>query len=232
MSAEPICGADIVIRALVDQGVDVVFGYPGGAVLPIYDSLFKQNALRHILVRQEGGAVHAAEGYARSTGKVGVVLHKPGGTSTTLREQGFDATMAAEFPGVKIAARQFGMADRAKAREAAENMLTAHPDMAGMFASSEASSLGAILAITVRGLSGKVKLITFDTSEAHVAALKAGTIDVMLVQDSYRIGYEAVKSLADEHVAEVLNYLKVTGIRVGLLVNFGAPKSRVQALRS
>src|SRR3954467_5631369 len=82
MSAEPICGADIVIRALVDQGVDVVFGYPGGAVLPIYDSLFKQNALRHILVRQEGGAVHAAEGYARSTGKVGVVLVTSGPGAT------------------------------------------------------------------------------------------------------------------------------------------------------
>src|SRR5260370_8809464 len=74
MSAEPLSGAEIVIRALVDQGVDVVFGYPGGAVLPIYDALFKQNSLRHILVRQEGGAVHAAEGYSRSTGRVGVVL--------------------------------------------------------------------------------------------------------------------------------------------------------------
>src|SRR5712664_3831921 len=82
MSAEPICGADIVIKALVDQGVDVVFGYPGGAVLPIYDSLFKQNALRHILVRQEGGAVHAAEGYARSTGKVGCVLVTSGPGAT------------------------------------------------------------------------------------------------------------------------------------------------------
>jgi acetolactate synthase-1/2/3 large subunit len=82
MSAEPICGADIVIRALVDQGVDVVFGYPGGAVLPIYDSLFKQNALRHILVRQEGGAVHAAEGYARSSGRVGVVLVTSGPGAT------------------------------------------------------------------------------------------------------------------------------------------------------
>jgi acetolactate synthase I/II/III large subunit len=82
MSAEPICGADMVIKALVDQGVDVVFGYPGGAVLPIYDSLFKQNALRHILVRQEGGAVHAAEGYARSTGKVGVVLVTSGPGAT------------------------------------------------------------------------------------------------------------------------------------------------------
>src|SRR4051794_10741545 len=82
MSAEPICGADIVIKSLVDQRVDVVFGYPGGAVLPIYDSLFKQNALRHILVRQEGGAVHAAEGYARSTGKVGVVLVTSGPGAT------------------------------------------------------------------------------------------------------------------------------------------------------
>ena len=61
MSAEPLSGAEIVIRALVDQGVEVVFGYPGGAVLPIYDALFKQNALRHILVRHEQGAVHAAE---------------------------------------------------------------------------------------------------------------------------------------------------------------------------
>src|SRR3974390_982881 len=82
MSAEPMSGADIVIRALVDQGVRVVFGYPGGAVLPIYDSLFKQNSLRHILVRQEGGAVHAAEGYARSTGRVGVVLVTSGPGAT------------------------------------------------------------------------------------------------------------------------------------------------------
>ena len=82
MSAEPLTGADIVIKSLVDQGVEVVFGYPGGAVLPIYDSLFKQNSLRHILVRQEGGAVHAAEGYARSTGKVGVVLVTSGPGAT------------------------------------------------------------------------------------------------------------------------------------------------------
>ena len=72
----------MVIRALVDQGVDVIFGYPGGAVLPIYDELFKQNALRHILVRHEQGAVHAAEGYARSTGKVGVVLVTSGPGAT------------------------------------------------------------------------------------------------------------------------------------------------------
>jgi acetolactate synthase I/II/III large subunit len=82
MSAEPMNGAEIVIKCLVDQGVDVVFGYPGGAVLPIYDALFKQNALRHILVRHEQGAVHAAEGYARSTGRVGAVLVTSGPGAT------------------------------------------------------------------------------------------------------------------------------------------------------
>ena len=77
-------GAKMVVQALKDQGVKVVFGYPGGAVLPIYDEIFQQNEIEHILVRHEQGAVHAAEGYARSTGKPGVVLvtSGPGATNT------------------------------------------------------------------------------------------------------------------------------------------------------
>jgi len=75
-------GAAIILQALKDQGVEVVFGYPGGAVLPIYDELFKTNAVRHILVRHEQAAVHAAEGYARSTGKIGVVLVTSGPGAT------------------------------------------------------------------------------------------------------------------------------------------------------
>src|SRR6202030_3747940 len=75
-------GASIVIQALIDQGVDTIFGYPGGAVLPIYDALFKQNSIKHVLVRHEQGAVHAAEGYARSSGKVGVVLVTSGPGAT------------------------------------------------------------------------------------------------------------------------------------------------------
>src|SRR5690348_10971023 len=75
-------GAEVLLRALKDQGVEVIFGYPGGAVLPIYDALFQQNAIRHVLVRHEQGAVHAAEGYARSTGKVGVVLVTSGPGAT------------------------------------------------------------------------------------------------------------------------------------------------------
>ena len=75
-------GAKMIVQALKDQGVEVIFGYPGGAVLPIYDEIFQQNDIRHILVRHEQGAVHMAEGYARSTGKPGVVLVTSGPGAT------------------------------------------------------------------------------------------------------------------------------------------------------
>jgi len=81
-SPETISGAEVVVKALLNEDVEVIFGYPGGAVLPVYDALFKQNQLRHILVRHEQAATHAAEGYARSTGKVGVVLVTSGPGAT------------------------------------------------------------------------------------------------------------------------------------------------------
>ncbi len=81
-TADNQSGAEVLLRALKDEGVEIIFGYPGGAVLPIYDAIFNQNAIKHVLVRQEGGAVHAAEGYARSTGKVGVVLVTSGPGAT------------------------------------------------------------------------------------------------------------------------------------------------------
>ncbi len=77
-----LTGAEVIVRALLNEGTDVIFGYPGGAVLPLYDAMFKQNQLRHILVRHEQAATHAAEGYARSTGKVGVCLVTSGPGAT------------------------------------------------------------------------------------------------------------------------------------------------------
>ena len=86
-------GAEMVVQALIDNGVDTIFGYPGGAVLPIYDEIFQQDKLRHVLVRHEQGAGHAAEGYARSTGKVGCLLvtSGPGATNAvTPLQDAFD----------------------------------------------------------------------------------------------------------------------------------------------
>src|SRR6201994_3435130 len=86
-------GAAMIVRALVDHGVNHIFGYPGGAVLPIYDELFQQSDVEHILVRHEQGAGHAAEGYARSTGKPGVVLVTSGPGATNMVTPLADAMM-------------------------------------------------------------------------------------------------------------------------------------------
>ena len=80
-----LTGAEILVRSLIDQGVDTIFGYPGGAVLNIYDALYMhQDELRHVLTCHEQGAAHAADGYARSTGKVGVCLATSGPGATNL----------------------------------------------------------------------------------------------------------------------------------------------------
>jgi acetolactate synthase-1/2/3 large subunit len=100
-AAEIMTGAEIVARALVDQGVTDLFGYPGGAVLPIYDALFHEPRLNHILVRHEQGATHAAEGYARSTGKCGVVLVTSGPGATNAVTGIMDA-LADSIPMVVI----------------------------------------------------------------------------------------------------------------------------------
>ncbi len=112
-------GAEIVVQALKDQGVDTVFGYPGGAMLPIYDVIFQQNDIRHILVRHEQGAAHAAEGYARSTGKPGVVLvtSGPGATNTVtgLTDALLDSipmvVLSAQVPTTMIGTDAFQEAD-------------------------------------------------------------------------------------------------------------------------
>ncbi len=92
-ATETMTGAEMVVRALVDQGVTHLFGYPGGAVLPIYDALFHEPRLQHVLVRHEQGATHAAEGYARSTGKPGVVLVTSGPGATNAVTGIVDALM-------------------------------------------------------------------------------------------------------------------------------------------
>src|SRR5260370_6362434 len=161
-------------------------------------------------------------------GKVAELMHKPGGMATGDRERALDDTMAKEFPAIRIVDRRYGMADPAKSRDAAENILTAHPDLDGMFASAEANSLGAMKAIKARGLSGKLKLVTFDFSDGHVARLKDGPNDVMLVQDPYRIGYEAVKSLVMKLNGETPP--KQMDLQARVIVKADLDKPEVQAL--
>ena len=130
-------------------------------------------------------------------GKVAVVMNAPGSGSTVERERGFTEAMQKEFPDIQIVATQFGMSDRAKAMSVAENMLTAHPDLNGLFASAEPSSVGVSQALKSRSLAGKIKFVGFDSSEGLIDDMKSGVVDALVVQDPHKIGYEAVKTIVD-----------------------------------
>jgi ribose transport system substrate-binding protein len=172
-----------------------------GIPVTVFDSgLDSLNYLTFVATNNyEGGRV-AARTLAQligGEGDIAVVLHAPGSLSTMDRERGFREAIANEFPKIRIVAEQFGMSDRAKALAAAENILAAHPGLKGLFASAEPSSVGAALAMKQRQLAGKIRLVTFDSSDNLIEELKAGVIDAMLVQDPYKIGYEAVRCLVD-----------------------------------
>ena len=131
-------------------------------------------------------------------GTVAMIQNAPGSASTMDRERGFKEAMAQEFSGISLVAEQYSMSNRAKAMSAAENILTAHPQLDGLFASSEPSSVGAAQAIKSRGLAGKLKFVAFDSSEGLVEDLNAGVIDALVAQDPFKMGYEAVRAVTDK----------------------------------
>ena len=187
-------------RTALVQAVDRAAA--AGIPVTIFDSgLDSENYMTFVATNNYEAGQLAARKLASllgNRGKVAVVMHAPGSYSTMERERGFDDAMAKEFPDIRVVARQFGMSDRAKSVAAAENILTAHPDLDGIFASTEPSSSGASLALKARGLAGKVKFVAFDTSDAMIEDIKTGVIHATVVQDPFRIGYEAVRTLVDK----------------------------------
>lgn len=186
-------------KALV-QTVDraVAAGIP----VTVFDSgLDSKNFMTFLATNNYEGGQMAARELARlvgGEGNVALLMHAPGSQSTMDREKGFDESLTKEFSRIKIVARQFGLSDRAKARAAAENFLAGHPDLKGIFASAEPSSVGASLAVKARNLQGKVKLVGFDSSETLIEDLREGAIDALVVQDPFRMGFEAVRTLVDK----------------------------------
>ena len=131
-------------------------------------------------------------------GSVGMVMHAPGSFSTMDRERGFEDVITKEFPQIHIVAKQYSAGDRAKGLDVTENILTAHPDVAGIFASSEPCSVGAAQALKSRGLAGKIKLVAFDSSQGLIDDLEGGTIQALVAQDPFKMGYETVRTLVDK----------------------------------
>ena len=156
-------------------------------------------------------------------GNVAVVKCAPGGASTLLREDGFRDTIAKEFAGIKIVAEQFGMSDRAKSLEVAENMLTANKDLAALFGSNESSAVGAVNAVKNAGLAGKVKVVGFDSSDVLLAGLKEGSIAALVVQNPFKMGYEAVKAAVARAKGQDVPRRIDTGVLVVTPANLDQP---------
>jgi len=148
-----------------------------------------------------GGGVLAARRLAEilgKHGKVAMIAVMPGGASTLAREQGFRETLGREFPDLKLVAWQYGMSDRARSLAVTEDILTAHPDLDGIFASNESSTIGAVQALKARGLGGKVKIVGFDSSPSLIDDLRAGVVDSVVLQDPFQIGYQGLKTILDQ----------------------------------
>jgi ribose transport system substrate-binding protein len=127
-------------------------------------------------------------------GKVAVLGIAAGSGSGLEREGGFQDTIRAEFPGIQIAGYQFTESDRTRGLTVAEDFLTRFPDLDGLFASNESSAVGAARAVSNRNLRGKVRIVGFDSSSDLIQAVRDGTVDTLVVQQPFRMGYEGVRA--------------------------------------
>jgi ribose transport system substrate-binding protein len=176
----------IVVNRAAKAGIPVV----------IYDSGLDSENYRTFVATDNylGGKMGAERLGERMHGKGKIVMVKtvPGGASTTAREDGFRDGLKAKYPGIEILDERYGMATVAQSLTVTENMLTAHPEMQGIFCSNESGSIGASQALRARGK--RLKLVGFDSSPSLIDAVEAGWIDTLVVQDPFKMGETAVAS--------------------------------------
>ena len=170
-----------------------------GIPVAIFDSgIGTDKYVSYVATDNRQGGAQAAERLASKLGgegRVAILGVKAGSVSTDEREQGFQETIRQKYPGIEIVAFAYGESDRARSLDRAADILTAHPDLDAFFASNESSTVGAVQAIKQKGLAGKIVLVGFDSSPNLIDDLKAGAIDALVLQNPYKMGYEAVKAM-------------------------------------
>jgi len=176
----------IVVNRAAQAGIPVI----------IFDSGMDSESYRTFVATDNylGGKIGAERLGERMKGQGKIVMVKtvPGGASTTAREDGFRDGLKAKYPKIEILDERYGMASVATSLSVVENMLTAHPDLGGLFASNESGSIGASQAL--RGRNQKLTLVGFDSSPSLLDALQAGWIDTLVIQDPFKMGETAVLS--------------------------------------
>lgn len=171
------------------------------------------------------GARQAARELARligERGEVGLIPFVKGAATSNMREQGFREGIA-RYPGVRLVSVLYSKSDVMEGVRAAEDMLTAHPKLAGIFAANEGGAVGAARALDLRRVGGKVKLVAFDAAPAEIEALKKGTIQALIVQNPFKMGYEGVSAAVKAVKGEKVEPRIDTGVTVVTMANFEDP---------
>ena len=206
-----------IVDDLINRGVEGILLAPSDqeALVPVIERASRagipltifvsganaDNYVSFVATDNYGGGVMAARRMARileGKGRVAMIGVMPGSASSIERENGFRETLEKEFPDLKLVAFQYGMGEAARSLRVAEDFLTAHPDLDGIFGSAEPSTIGTVQAVKAHGLEGKVKIVGFDTSPTLVEDMKANALDSLVLQDPFMMAYQAFHTLTDK----------------------------------
>ncbi len=221
---------DAMVMAACDESamVDVVkrakdAGIP---VVTIDSGVKSEDPVSFVATDNVAGARAAGQELARligGTGEVGLIPFVKGAATSEMREQGFKDAIAG-FPNIKLVATLYSDSDAAKGMNVTQDMITANPNLAGIFAANEGGAIGAAQALRADGKAGEIKLVAFDASDEEIAALKEGVIQALVVQNPYKMGYEGVKAAVDHLEGRPVEKRIDTGVTVVTMDNFDEPE--------
>lgn len=197
----------------VDKGIPVI---------TIDSGVDSDIPLTFVATDNVAGARAAADALAKligEKGKVGLIPFIPGAATSDMRERGFKEQIAT-YPEIELVQTLYSQSDSARGMAVTEDMLTSHPDLAGIFAANEPGALGCARALESRGVAGKVKLVAFDAADAEIDGLKRGTIQALIVQNPFKMGYLGVKAAIKAINGESVEKLIDTGVSVVTMDNF------------
>jgi ribose transport system substrate-binding protein len=243
-SETDITGEINIVEDMINQQVDGIVLAPshGDSLVPVVDRAQKQgipvtifdsgistqNYLSYVSTdNREGGAVGARRMAEKlgGKGKVAILGVKKGSVSTDEREEGFRDTIQKQFPGISLVPIiYYGEASANKSLAAAEDVLTSNPDLTGLFASNESSTVGAVRAVRQRNLAGKVTLVGFDATSDLVQNVKDGSIDSLVLQNPRKMGYEGVKTIVDKIAGKTPERRIDTGVKLLTKENLSTPE--------
>jgi ribose transport system substrate-binding protein len=175
------------------------------------------------------GARKAADALCKligDQGTVGLVTFVPGAATSIMREDGFKKEIAEKHPKVRVLPTRYSQSEIDTARRETLDMLTGNPGLKGIFGANEPSAMGCVAALESRGLQGKIKLVGFDAADAEIDALKRGTIQALVVQNPFRMGYEGVKAAVAAVKGEPIDKRIDTGVEVVTMENINQPAIR------